>query len=161
MHPSPPPPPPGSGWRSSHSAARPLTIVSHPCIPTPKRAGGWHVAHYVICPLDQSTGGAHFFPARGKKTRRGEGIEGGSETGRESRARGGGGWGGAAEEGKRIPIHRRWWRRRWPWRGGRRGCRKRARGSALPPEPRCGPIAIRKEAFFMGAARSAGLCDKN
>lgn len=41
------------------------------------------------------------------------------------------------------------------------GGRKRARGSALPPEPRCGPIAIRKEAFFMGAARSAGLCDKN
>lgn len=25
--------------------------------------GGWHVAHYVICPLDQSTCGAHFFPA--------------------------------------------------------------------------------------------------
>lgn len=38
------------------------------CIPTPKRAGGWHVAHYVICPLDQSTGGAHFFPASKKKT---------------------------------------------------------------------------------------------
>lgn len=44
------------------------------CIPTPK-AGGWHVAHYVICPLDQSTGGAHFFPASKKKEERAKEIE--------------------------------------------------------------------------------------
>lgn len=44
------------------------------CIPTPK-AGGWHVAHYVICPLDQSTGGAHFFPALKKKEERAKEIE--------------------------------------------------------------------------------------
>lgn len=92
--------PPCSGWRSSHSTARPLTIVSHPCIPTPKRAGGWHVAHYVICPLDQSTGGAHFFPAWAKKNaaRRRNGWErdgarksgagGGSGEGRGERCRG-------------------------------------------------------------------------
>lgn len=30
-------------------------------------ADGWHVAHYVICPLDQSTCGAHFFPASERK----------------------------------------------------------------------------------------------
>lgn len=66
--------------------------------------GGWHVAHYVICPLDQSTGGANFFPRIGKKTRR---------------------------KRKRYPARR------------------------APALPRTGgPIAIRKEAFFMGAARS-------
>lgn len=62
----------------------------------PQHPSGWHVAHYVICPLDQSTGSAHFFPALENK--------------------------------------------------------KGARRAASPGITPCrGPIAIRKEAFFMGA----------
>lgn len=55
------------------------------CIPTPK-AGGWHVAHYVICPLDQSTGGAHFFPASKKKGGKGERDRGAQESARGGQA---------------------------------------------------------------------------
>ena len=109
---------------------------------------------------------------KGKKTRRGEGAWWERDGARKSGAGGGAGgaWrsGGRGErcrekERKRIPIHRGAVAAavRRGRGGGGGGCRKRARGSALPPEPRCGPIAIRKEAFFMGAARSAGLCDKN
>lgn len=164
--------PPCSGWRSSHSTARPLTIVSHPCIPTPTTCRGVarrSLRHLSPRPID---GRRAFFPRLGKKKKgkkRGEAKErGGSETGRESRGREGVRSGGRGErcrekERKRIPIHRGAVAAavRRGRGGGGGGCRKRARGSALPPEPRCGPIAIRKEAFFMGAARSAGLCDKN
>lgn len=120
--------PPCSGWRSSHSTARPLTIVSHPCIPTPKRAGGWHVAHYVICPLDQSTGGAHFFPAWAKKkreknaarrrsvvgARRGEKVGGGRGCGAEDEESGAA---RKSERGYRYTVAR--WRR--PCAVGREG----------------------------------------
>lgn len=115
------------------------------CIPTPK-AGGWHVAHYVICPLDQSTGGAHFFPASKKKRRKGRKRQRNTRertrrTGRES------------EDARRKET---------PTAGGRpRGEGGERERFGITPEARCGPIAIRKEAFFMGAARSAGLCDKN
>lgn len=89
------------------------------CIPTPK-AGGWHVAHYVICPLDQSTGGAHFFPALKKKGGKGERDRGVQESVR-----------GGREENRRTRVGKR---RRW--RGaGREGRRARESGSALPPKP--------------------------
>jgi len=89
------------------------------CIPTPK-AGGWHVAHYVICPLDQSTGGAHFFPASKKKEERAKETEGckraheedGKRTGERAPERDADGGGQAA-----------------------RGWRARESGSALPPKP--------------------------
>lgn len=83
--------PPCSGWRSSHSTARPLTIVSHPCIPTPTTCRGVarrSLRHLSPRPID---GRRAFFPRLGKKKKgkkRGEAKErGGSETGRESRGR--------------------------------------------------------------------------
>lgn len=114
------------------------------CIPTPK-AGGWHVAHYVICPLDQSTGGAHFFPASKKKEERAKEIEEHKRAHEEDGKRSGGRASERDADGRRQAA---------------RDERERER-FGITPEARCGPIAIRKEAFFMGAARSAGLCDKN
>lgn len=115
--------PPCSGWRSSHSTARPLTIVSHPCIPTPKRAGGWHVAHYVICPLDQSTGGAHFFPAWAKKKREKNAARRRSVVGarRGEKVGGGRGCGGCVAERRTrraVPRERAKEDTDTPWRGG-------------------------------------------
>lgn len=114
------------------------------CIPTPK-AGGWHVAHYVICPLDQSTGGAHFFPALKKKEERAKEIEKRKRVHEEDGKR----TGGCVSE------------RDANGGGQARGEEEKRKQFGITPEARCGPIAIRKEAFFMGAARSAGLCDKN
>lgn len=37
--------------------------LSSPSVHPHPHLDGWHVAHYVICPLDQSTCSAHFFPA--------------------------------------------------------------------------------------------------
>jgi len=89
------------------------------CIPTPK-AGGWHVAHYVICPLDQSTGGAHFFPALKKKEERAKETEGFKRAHEEDGRR----------TGERAPE-------RDTDGGGQaaRGWRTRESGSALPPKP--------------------------
>lgn len=93
--------------------------------PHPQKKGGWHVAHYVICPLDQSTGGARFF----------SGVKKNSLKEKREKVFG--------EPEERV--------------------REKENDLALPPY-RYGcnqPIAIRKEAFFIGAARSAGLYDKN
>lgn len=129
--------------RRSHSTARPLTTVSR-ASPPPRPGGGTSLTTSSVPSTNRRA--ARIFSPRRKKRRKGRKRQRGARertrrTGREPE-----------------DAHRK----ETPTAGGRpRGAAGERERFGITPEARCGPIAIRKEAFFMGAARSAGLCDKN